>query len=344
MMKTQATGIPSGNHGLLHRYQIEALTLEGKSSSKYGTKQGFSEMGLLLEGMFRSLNNLLEKFHQSYFFYLLPSTARFVSIGLYMPPFGLVAAGILIKALALRLDTSKLSAKQDEAEEERQKEEGKGDATASSSHTLHVDYSWASTLPILILTHIVGVILYMSPKYFNDLALYMEMKAEDIIFAGILAYFFATLLLPHYIQMKKGNIIQSWHVLKCVTLLELGTLVFAMAFLNFSLAFIITVIYTPICTGISPSHTRFTRWMKGLPIMLASPLAILFLFVTYDTVASFRNIGHVDLLVRAFSATKHSILYSIVDHMIYGNWMLPVACLLFYPIWLQLWIITQIKL
>lgn len=29
----------------------------------------------------RSLNNLLERFHQSYFFYLLPSTDRYVSIG-----------------------------------------------------------------------------------------------------------------------------------------------------------------------------------------------------------------------------------------------------------------------
>jgi len=31
--------------------------------------------------MFRSLNNLLERFHQSFFFYLLPSTDRYVSIG-----------------------------------------------------------------------------------------------------------------------------------------------------------------------------------------------------------------------------------------------------------------------
>lgn len=38
--------------------------------------------------MFRKLNNLLERLHQSYFFYLLPSLSRFVSIGLYMPAIG----------------------------------------------------------------------------------------------------------------------------------------------------------------------------------------------------------------------------------------------------------------
>ena len=50
----------------------------------------------MVEGVFRSLNNLLERFHQSFFFYLLPSTDRYVSIGLYMPPFALmVVAGVI---------------------------------------------------------------------------------------------------------------------------------------------------------------------------------------------------------------------------------------------------------
>lgn len=38
-------------------------------------------MGRILEGIFRSLNNLLERFHQSFFFYLLPSSDRYISIG-----------------------------------------------------------------------------------------------------------------------------------------------------------------------------------------------------------------------------------------------------------------------
>jgi len=38
----------------------------------------------------RSLNNLQERFHQSFFFYLLPATNRYISIGshyLYVSPF-----------------------------------------------------------------------------------------------------------------------------------------------------------------------------------------------------------------------------------------------------------------
>lgn len=36
MMWTQASGVPSGNHGLFHRYHIEAVTLEGVRKKKGG--------------------------------------------------------------------------------------------------------------------------------------------------------------------------------------------------------------------------------------------------------------------------------------------------------------------
>lgn len=63
-----------------------------------------------LEGMFRSLNNLLERFHQSFFFYLLPSTHRYVSIGLYMPPLGCLIVGPLCTAVVFWI----LSVKEEE--------------------------------------------------------------------------------------------------------------------------------------------------------------------------------------------------------------------------------------
>ena len=53
-----------------------------------------------LEGMFRSLNSLLERFHQSFFFYLLSSTSRYISIGLYMPPLGCVMIGPIFTAIS----------------------------------------------------------------------------------------------------------------------------------------------------------------------------------------------------------------------------------------------------
>ncbi|KAH9361974.1 hypothetical protein HPB48_003617 [Haemaphysalis longicornis] len=97
MMAAQATGQPNGGHGLFHRYAIQALTLEGHADGAASVTVGFDEVGRVLEGVFSSLNNLLERFHQSFFFYLLPSTRRYVSIGLYSPAFALVGLPALIK-------------------------------------------------------------------------------------------------------------------------------------------------------------------------------------------------------------------------------------------------------
>src|SRR3978361_1874502 len=58
-------------------------------------------LGRDTEGIFRSLNNLLEHLHQSFFFYLLMQANRFVSIGTYLPSAMLVAVNFTIMAIFL---------------------------------------------------------------------------------------------------------------------------------------------------------------------------------------------------------------------------------------------------
>nr|CAI5838297.1 unnamed protein product [Callosobruchus analis] len=120
MMATQATGIPNGNHGLFHRFGIQALTLEGfeQLKARSSMKVSMLAMGRIVESIFRSLNNLLERFHQSFFFYLLPSSDRYISIGLYMPSVSLIAGALFIKAfakwLSLKRDSDTLDNKSGE--------------------------------------------------------------------------------------------------------------------------------------------------------------------------------------------------------------------------------------
>ena len=106
-MKQAAGGVPTGNHGLFHRFGIEAVTIESVHKFTRKTRRrdyNLFTAGRILEGIYRSLNNLLERFHQSFFFYLLPSTSRYVSIGMYMPAFGFLAGGMLLLALKLWFD------------------------------------------------------------------------------------------------------------------------------------------------------------------------------------------------------------------------------------------------
>ncbi|XP_049879902.1 glycosylphosphatidylinositol anchor attachment 1 protein [Pectinophora gossypiella] len=127
MVSTQIAGVPNGNHGLFHRFGIEAVTLEGRSANDMAgtppkvnslSPANFYRLGVALESILRSLNNLLERFHQSYFFYLLAATNRFISIGQYMPSLCLLCVAMLIRALALWV-----SIQQDADEEDKQIDE-----------------------------------------------------------------------------------------------------------------------------------------------------------------------------------------------------------------------------
>uniref|UniRef100_A0A8C9EAC4 GPI-anchor transamidase component GPAA1 n=1 Tax=Phocoena sinus TaxID=42100 RepID=A0A8C9EAC4_PHOSS len=100
MALQQASGHPHGAHGLFLRYRVEALTLRGVNSFRQ-YKYDLVAVGKALEGMFRKLNHLLERLHQSFFFYLLPTLSRFVSIGLYMPAAGFLLLVLGLKALEL---------------------------------------------------------------------------------------------------------------------------------------------------------------------------------------------------------------------------------------------------
>ena len=57
------------------------------------------QLGRATEATCHALNNLLERFHQSFFLYLLPSTSAYVSIATYMPALGMLVAASAILIL-----------------------------------------------------------------------------------------------------------------------------------------------------------------------------------------------------------------------------------------------------
>ncbi|KAG0227689.1 Glycosyl phosphatidyl inositol protein transamidase complex subunit [Actinomortierella wolfii] len=102
MMKYQASCHPSANHGFFLKYKIDAITLYGVNQPD-GSFYRFSmhQIGPLVEQSHRSLNNILEHLHQSFFFYLLSDITRYTSIGLYMPPVIILGVSFIVKALSM---------------------------------------------------------------------------------------------------------------------------------------------------------------------------------------------------------------------------------------------------
>lgn len=75
------------------RHRIDSATIYCTPSTG---PHGFHTLGRTLESSLRSLNNLLERLHASYFFYLLPKPGRFIPVGHYLPSAILLGASITI--------------------------------------------------------------------------------------------------------------------------------------------------------------------------------------------------------------------------------------------------------
>lgn len=116
MMK-QGLGVASGAHSCFIPYHVDAVTLR-----PYGDGwQDEMAMGRVVEGTFRSLNNLLEHLHQSFFFYLLMHKDRFVSIGTYLPSAMLIAANFTIISISLWVKSGQQDQAQTPAEQKTEK-------------------------------------------------------------------------------------------------------------------------------------------------------------------------------------------------------------------------------
>ncbi|VDK35995.1 unnamed protein product [Taenia asiatica] len=106
----QSSGSPSGLHGPLVNFQVPCLTLRGIPSpaSQQLNTNHIRQIGSLVEGFLRCLNNLQERMHQSFYYYLLPDLWHYISIGVYSPFFFVALAGLLLQVIRIYIEfTSK---------------------------------------------------------------------------------------------------------------------------------------------------------------------------------------------------------------------------------------------
>uniref|UniRef100_A0A4W5R2X2 GPI-anchor transamidase component GPAA1 n=1 Tax=Hucho hucho TaxID=62062 RepID=A0A4W5R2X2_9TELE len=305
MVLKQASGRPWGDHGLFLRYHIEAASIRGINSFRQ-YKTDTTTIGRLLEGMYRKLNNLLERLHQSYFFYLMPSLSRFVSIGYYMPAFGLLAVILLLRVSFHLWDNRGFYFY----------------LTPSSPGVL-------SILTPVVISHMTGVALYTLPILSQEMAVqHFPVSETEAVVLTAIAIYTAGLALPH--NTHRYGTEEGWRVLKLVALLYLAVLLGCTALINFSLGFILALSLVPIAAFITP-HTP--KALSAAIMVLLSPgctlLYCVFLFQELqETPVSLQDGWMLFLSV---------ISQGILDHALYGSLVYPLLALLIYPCWLLLW-------
>lgn len=316
MVLKQASGRPWGDHGLFLRYHIEAASIKGINSFR-PYKTDATTVGRLMEGMYRKLNNLLERLHQSYFFYLMPSLSRFVSIGYYMPAFGLLAVILLLRALDLWVQLSSPPEKI---------VEGGIEVQPSSPGVL-------SILTPLVISHLTGVALYTLPILSQEIAVeHFPVSETEAVVLTAIAIYTAGLALPHNTHrlLSGEGTEQGWKVLKLVAVLYLAVLLGCTALINFSLGFILALTLVPLAAFITP-HVH--RTLSAFVMVVLSP-GFTLLFAVYF----FQDLQETPVSVQEGWMLFLSVIsQGILDHALYGSLVYPLVALLVYPCWLLFW-------
>lgn len=165
-MVNQGLGNAAGAHSSFIPYHIDAITLQTIGNGW----QDEMALGRTVESLVRSLNNLLEHFHQSFFFYILMQANRFVSIGTYLPSAMLIAGSFTIMAIALWMKSgvraSASAIMKNSAPKKAKSNGGKGTIAAEQERNGILERHMALPLAIVFGLHLLGVV----PLYaFNNM-------------------------------------------------------------------------------------------------------------------------------------------------------------------------------
>ena len=365
-MSSQAFGQATGPHSVFMRYHVDAITL-----TTIG--QGWQDemaLGRTVESICRSLNNLLEHLHQSFFFYLLMQSNRFVSIGTYLPSVMAVAAGFTIMAIHLWVKSGHLEAKaeqtpvpdsrttpdnakdiskkdatvsteEEKTEKEKEKEKEKPSTPPTNipkptTTTTTTDRQLALPLTFLIAIHLLGLV----PLY-----IFTHLSKKDIPQVLVLMSAF-TLLLPIILASALPNMPENvylptlaapttsqYTITKSLSLLVLGLLLSALATLNFSLSMTLGLLAVPLAFvgRVEPKDYKAKPWLAGLEYATLAVVSPVGVVVGAAAWA-FSQTGNVDAVVNAVN--KAAFGWNV-----WSSWGVPVGI---WCVWWPAWVVSAV--
>ncbi|MCJ1457909.1 Glycosyl phosphatidyl inositol protein transamidase complex subunit [Mycoblastus sanguinarius] len=282
-MVSQGLGHSSGPHSSFIPYHVDAITLQAVGEGW----QDEMAMGRCVESVFRSLNNLLEHFHQSFFFYLLMQADRFVSIGTYLPSAMLVAVNFTIMAIALwirsgRSPTPKVATTMFEKDAKPEMEivqKGEMAAIAPKEDVIILERQLFLPVALVVSLHFLGVV----PLYIFNNSSRNTLPAYFLLLTlvnSILPTLLATLI------SRQTPLTPQHHLLlQSFSLLLLGMFLATLATLNFSLSLFVGLLSTPLsfignpfspsieAKDVFPSKTR--KALSTIVLQLFSPSVVM---------------------------------------------------------------------
>ncbi|KAG0329448.1 Glycosyl phosphatidyl inositol protein transamidase complex subunit [Dissophora globulifera] len=323
MMKYQAAGTPTGNHGLYLKYKIDAITLYGIDKLGWPSQRyNLFRLGSLIESAFRSLNNLLEHLHQSFFFYLLSGVHRYTSIGLYMPPVIILGVAFILQALSLWGLSSDLPLELEAiASDEKvaialpyslRSRELKLAATTltlafvaggASFNLLTTSFGIPGETPLLKLMASVGVCSMLVLSAVSSAHVRHRILKSKKIKAGANAK--GTSLTPA----------ADWIVLKTCVLALSALVVTTLSALNFSLAVSIGLVIVLPFMAFRPSSYVILSGLQAAILVAISPPGLMMAAASW------------------YSMDPAQVLNWVLEgYEVLGTWLLPTICCIYWPL------------
>lgn len=231
-------------------WRIDAITLRARGVTG---PMDITTFGRVAESIFRSINNLLEHFHQSFFFYFLLTPKKFVSIGTYLPAAMLVANSFSIMAIYIITTTP-----------------------ADTFKTMIL-------IPGLILTVSLGLCLSLIGYYF--LHINSAWVAPSVYAVVVLSLLFPVVL--RLVSMRNPISRQILYYFHAIALMFHGLILTTLSTVNFSLGLCVGLVTIPL------AWVRPESKLNTFLLLLSYPgtgLSVLAYFLRIDTITLIQSL------------------------------------------------------
>ncbi|PPQ64654.1 hypothetical protein CVT26_002744 [Gymnopilus dilepis] len=297
-LRYQANGRGSGVHGLFHQFRIDAITLYAVPATG---PHGFHAIGRIVESSLRTMNNLLERLHASFFFYILTGPQHFLKIGLYLPSAVLISVAIMFHGLSTWVDAGWVQETRQVAEKTASGEQETADQAIQWRRRQR---PITGALCIMVATHIYGFFLLnvVSSTWFAHN--HQLLSAAVFVIFSLLPL--AALGIP---QESRSDDAPIASILKAFNLCFTSTIISIITVINFALAASMAV-------------------LLGLPLIVSTPSPSLPLkLIKY---AAYACLG-LGWLIFAREETMRSLWYWEVLRV----WFAPFVCIVYVPLVIQ---------
>ncbi|KAF8343901.1 GPI transamidase component Gaa1 [Cantharellus anzutake] len=294
-----ALGRPSGLHGLFHQFRIDAVTIFAKPADG---PHGFYALGKIVESSVRTMNNLLERLHASFFFYLLTGPTTFIPIGKYLPSVVLIGIGMELNGLHRWVSSGW----------KHHPEHGAVNRWTRQQRPVAV------TCSIIAGTHIFGLLLFLAMTYIPSQiwASFPKLLLVSMSAAMNLPSIIGILHGPPSHAADKASISSVLHAL---TLCIAGTISCIISVLNFSFAACLVVLLgIPLSMIPRMTINSAGRILGTIFFMMLMPVPILL------------STGFV-----CEAQTIKTVLRLIWDWQVLESWFLPSVFCIYYPLVVQ---------